>query len=121
MLIRNPRAIRAPYPAELRSILSIERAQESRRWLAAWPQIAPAATPLHDLPGLARQLGVARIGLKDESVRSPLGSFKALGAPVALVRQIQRLHPAWEPTAILAGRYAALAAVHPDDGEAGQS
>ena len=107
MLIRNPRAIRAPYPAELRSILSIERAQESRRWLAAWPQIAPAATPLHDLPGLARQLGVARIGLKDESVRSPLGSFKALGAPVALVRELLRRHPGFEPAGVLAGRHAA--------------
>jgi len=107
MLIRNPRAIRAPYPAELRSILSIERAQESRRWLAAWPQIAPAATPLHDLPGLARQLGVARIGLKDESVRSPLGSFKALGAPVALVRELLRRHPDFEPAGVLAGRHAA--------------
>ena len=106
MLIRNPRAIRAPYPADLRSIMSIERAQESRRWLAAWPQIARGATPLHDLPGLARQLGVARVSVKDESVRSPLGSFKVLGAPVALVRQVLRLHPGFEPTGVLAGRYA---------------
>ncbi|MBN9404417.1 MAG: diaminopropionate ammonia-lyase [Burkholderiales bacterium] len=106
MLIPNPHAIRAPYPAELRSIMNIERAQESRRWLAAWPQIARAATPLHDLPGLARQLGVARVGVKDESVRSPLGSFKALGAPVALVRQVLRLHPDFEPTGVLTGRYA---------------
>lgn len=107
MLIRNPRAVRAPYPADLRSIMNIERAQESRRWLAAWPQIARSATPLHDLPGLARQLGVAHVSVKDESVRSPLGSFKALGAPVALVRQVLRWHPDFEPTGVLAGRYAA--------------
>ena len=39
-------------------------------------------------------------------MRSPLGSFKALGAPIALVRQILRLHPDFEPAAILTGRYA---------------
>lgn len=106
VLITNTRALRTPYPAGLQSILSIERAQESRRWLAAWPGIAGKATPLYDLPGVARELGVARFSVKDESVRSPLGSFKALGAPIALVRQILRLHPGLDPTAILAGRYA---------------
>jgi hypothetical protein len=44
---RHPRAI----PAELRSILSIERAQESRRWLAAWPQIAPPPRRCTTCPG----------------------------------------------------------------------
>ena len=107
MLIRNPRATRAPYPAELHAVMHIERALESRRWLAAWPMIARTATPLHDLPGLARQLGVARVALKDESLRSPLGSFKALGAPVALAREVLRRHPDFEPTGVLAGRYAA--------------
>lgn len=106
MLIANKRAMRTPYPAELRSIMSIERTQESRRWLAAWPGIASGATPLYNLPGLAEELGVARLSVKDESVRSTLGSFKALGAPIALVRQIQRLHPGFEPAAILTGRYA---------------
>ncbi|CAM5183914.1 Diaminopropionate ammonia-lyase [Castellaniella defragrans] len=106
MLIANPRAVRTPYPAELRSILNIERAQESRRWLAAWPRIHHRATPLRDLPGLARELGVARFSVKDESVRSPLGSFKVLGAPIALVRQILRLYPDLEPAAILTGRHA---------------
>lgn len=106
MLIANPRALRTPYPDDLRSILSIDRAQESRRWLAAWTGIAGQATPLYDLPGLAGDLGVARFSVKDESVRSPLGSFKALGAPIALVRQILRLNPDFEPAAILAGRYA---------------
>src|SRR6185437_15104644 len=37
----------------------------------------------------------------------PLGSFKALGAPVALVRQILRRHPDIDPQGVLAGRYAA--------------
>ena len=108
MLMANPRAVRAPYPAELKSLMSIERAQESRRWLAQWTGLARGATPLYDLPDLAARLRVARVSVKDESVRSPLGSFKALGAPIALVRQILRLHPDLDPTALLAGRHAEL-------------
>lgn len=106
MLIANTRAERTPYPARLRSIMSMERAQESRRWLAPWAGIARHATPLYDLPDLAKTLQLARLSVKDESVRSPLASFKALGAPIALVRQILRLHPALEPADILKGRYA---------------
>lgn len=107
MLTLNPRAVRAPYPAELAALLNMARAQESRQWLSPWRGIAPGTTPLVDLPDAAQRLGVARLAVKDESVRSPLGSFKALGAPVALVRQILRQHPGLEPTGILAGRYAA--------------
>lgn len=106
MLISNKYAACVPYPAELRSIMSVERAEESRRWLSRWPGIARAATPLYELPGLAAQLKLGRLGVKDESLRSPLGSFKALGAPVALLRQVLRLHPGFEPEAVLAGRYA---------------
>ena len=106
MLFLNPRATRAPYPAELAAIMNRDRAHESRAWLAPWPRIARGPTPLHDLPDLAARLGVARLSVKDESVRSALGSFKALGAPIALVREVARLHPGFEPAAILAGRYA---------------
>jgi diaminopropionate ammonia-lyase len=110
MLISNNRATYAPYPSELKSLMSIERAQESRRWLSQWKELARGSTPLYDLPGLAANLKVARLSIKDESVRSSLGSFKALGAPVALVRQILRLHPelGLEPAAVLTGRYADL-------------
>ncbi len=125
MLYANPRAVRAPYPAELRAIMSIERAQESRRWLAAWPGLTPGATPLHELPALARRLGVARMCVKDESLRSRLGSFKALGASVALVRQVMRLHPGLEPGLVLSGRYAQLlqhyTVVSATDGNHGRS
>ena len=107
MLIANPRAARKPYPADLRALLSIEKARQSRQWLSHWREIAPAATPLRDLPDLAETLQVARLSVKDESARSPLGSFKALGAPVALVRQILRRHPDIDPQGVLAGRYAA--------------
>ena len=37
-------------------------------------------TPLHDLPNLAAELGIASVWIKDERNRMGLGSFKALGA-----------------------------------------
>ena len=106
MLFLNPRATRADYPAELSAIMNIAQAHQSREWLSSWRGIHPNATPLYDLPDAAARCQVGRLCLKDESVRSPLGSFKALGAPIALVRQILRLHPDFEPAAILTGRYA---------------
>ncbi len=93
MLVANPRATRSAYPVALQEILSIEKAQESRAWLSCWDKIATEATPLRELPGLASRLNVGSIGIKDESERSVLGSFKALGAPIALIRLIQRLWP----------------------------
>lgn len=106
MLIANPRSTRTSYPPELRSIMSIKRAQESRRWLSAWKGIAREATTLHDLPDTAQALGIARLSVKDESARSPHGSFKALGAPAALVRQVLRLHPDLDPAGVLSGHHA---------------
>ena len=106
MLFLNPRATRADYPAELSAIMNIAQAHQSREWLSSWRGIHPNAPPLYDLPDAAARCQVGRLCLKDESVRSPLGSFKALGAPIALVRQILRLHPDFEPAAILTGRYA---------------
>jgi diaminopropionate ammonia-lyase len=71
-----------------------------------------AGTSLWKLPGLARQLGVAHISLKDESTRSPLGSFKALGAPIALLRLIMRRWPEHNLSAedLFAGRHRELLA-----------
>jgi threonine synthase len=42
-------------------------------------------TPVHELPALARQLGVRRAWLKDESL-NPTGSFKARGMSAAVTR-----------------------------------
>jgi len=42
------------------------------------------STPLHSLPGLAQELGLNSIRVKDESYRFGLNSFKALGASYAL-------------------------------------
>ncbi|MCC6379742.1 MAG: pyridoxal-phosphate dependent enzyme, partial [Burkholderiales bacterium] len=93
MFAVNPRATRESYPDDLRPVLSVDEARRTREWLSAWDGLAPGATPLLELPDLAQRLGLAGVSLKDESVRSPLGSFKALGAPAALVRLVMRLHP----------------------------
>ena len=93
MFIENKFAIRAPYSDDLRAVMSVAKARESREWLSHWPQLNPQPTPLLSLAGLARSLGVAHIDLKDESRRAVLASFKALGAPIALVRLIQRKWP----------------------------
>ena len=110
MLTANKRAVRSPYPAEMRRIMNIGRARESLAWLSQWNAISDAATPLYDLPGLATRLEVASVALKDESVRSPLDSFKALGAPIALARLILRLYPdrLFEPGRLFVGHYADL-------------
>lgn len=44
------------------------------------------ATPLVDCAGLARDIGAARVVLKDERTRMGLGSFKALGAAHVIAR-----------------------------------
>lgn len=54
------------------------------------PEYRP--TPLHSLPALAADLGVASLQLKDESTRLGLQSFKGLGVSFAVDRWI-RDHP----------------------------
>lgn len=108
MLIKNKQVLRAAYPLELRAIMSMEQAEESRQWLSWWRMLSRGATPLWQLPGLARRLGVAKISLKDESERSRLGSFKALGAPIALVRLIlrEKADLSLNPKSLLLGHHA---------------
>ena len=107
MIHRNARATRLPYPPQLRALLDIRRAQECRRWLSAWSMLNPGPTPVWDLPGAARRLGVGAIHVKDESARSPLASFKALGAPAALLRLVLARIPGAIPEEVLRGTYAA--------------
>ncbi len=106
MFTLNSRAIRAPYPDDLKAILSMSRAEESRAWLAHWDGISPEATPIYDLPDLAARLQLAALHVKDEAVRSPLGSFKALGAPIALMRLLLRRSPEFLPKPLITGAYA---------------
>lgn len=112
MFVSNPKAGRQPYPQALQAVMSIAKAEESRQWLAGWRHLNAGVTPLYALPDLAAELGVAQLSVKDESVRSELGSFKALGAPIALVRLILRTFPAqqFDPRGLLEGRHAHLLA-----------
>lgn len=108
MIFRNPRAVRSAYPAALSALLDIRRAQECLRWLASWPMLNPGPTPVWSLPAAAQRLGVGAIDVKDESARSSLGSFKALGAPAALLRLVLGRIPGAIPEAVLLGAYAAV-------------
>ncbi|KVL33169.1 PLP-dependent lyase/thiolase [Burkholderia territorii] len=127
MLIANPRAQRADYPDALRRIMNIAAADESGAWLSHWPLVGAARTPLRTLPDLAARLGVASVGVKDEACRSPLGSFKALGAPIALMRLVKRLrrNEALDPCGLVTGRYAAslagLTVISATDGNHGRA
>jgi threonine synthase len=47
--------------------------------------LGEGATPLHDLPALAREVGVARLWVKDEGL-NPTASFKARGMSAAVTR-----------------------------------
>ena len=104
----NTRAIRAPYEASLQGLLSVAGGREARERLANWPLLSAHPTPAWSLPGLAKTLGVAGVTVKDESKRSSLGSFKALGAPNALIKLLQRrfANRAWSAADLFAGRHA---------------
>ncbi|MDR3096525.1 MAG: diaminopropionate ammonia-lyase [Paraburkholderia sp.] len=127
MPIAHSRATRSPYPETLRAILNMKSGDQSRAWLSHWNLLSREPTPLWDLPHAAAQLGVARLAVKDESLRSPLGSFKALGAPIALMRLIMRLWPARDidPQALIEGRQhdvvSALTVVSATDGNHGKA
>ncbi|MDP9312579.1 MAG: hypothetical protein M3R24_17110 [Chloroflexota bacterium] len=112
MLTSNTRTSRSPYPNDLKQILNIEAARESRSWLSHWRLLRADATPLWRMPGTAAQVQLAHLSIKDESVRSQLGSFRALGAPIALVRFIFRQWPEHqlEAGAVLNGGYRDLLA-----------
>ncbi|MEO8440723.1 MAG: diaminopropionate ammonia-lyase [Spartobacteria bacterium] len=68
-------------------------------------------TPLHDLPGLARSLGIGQLLAKNESSRLGLPAFKILGASWAVYRALEqrtgKLEP-WQTMAELAERLAPL-------------
>jgi diaminopropionate ammonia-lyase len=72
----------------------------ARAWLAGPMAGAPrdfhrslagyAPTPLIEVAGLARELGVGRVLVKDESYRLGLPAFKILGASYATARELSR-------------------------------
>lgn len=65
---------------------SVETIAAVRRFHATFPQYQP--TPLVALPGLARELGVAGVWVKDESKRFDLNSFKVLGGSYSVARYL---------------------------------
>lgn len=73
-----------PLASEDAARLGVEAADEVERFLAPCPHHRP--TPLHALPGLARELRLGSIHIKDEGQRLGLGSFKALGGAYAVIR-----------------------------------
>ena len=88
-LIPNAAARRdAPWTPAQDAILSDAAFARARAAIASWPGYAP--TPLHRLPGLAAEIGVAEIWWKDEGPRFGLGSFKALGGAYAVAQVIAR-------------------------------
>ena len=88
-LFHNPRAEASRgWPADLDGLLGVEECAAARRDVAAWPGYAP--TPLRGLPGLAQAAGLASLSYKDEGGRFGLGSFKALGGPLAVRRLLVR-------------------------------
>ncbi|WP_061849673.1 diaminopropionate ammonia-lyase [Bradyrhizobium sp. DOA1] len=67
-------------------MLSVEAAREVERFLRR--RDGHKETPLVSLAGLARDIGVGSIHLKDEGHRLGLGSFKALGGSYAVIRLV---------------------------------
>lgn len=61
---------------------------EAQASISAWPGYE--RSPLVELHGLARRLGVSTVHLKDEAGRFGLGSFKSLGGAYAVYRLLAR-------------------------------
>ena len=77
---------RLPLDPRDEQTLGIAAAEEVERYLAFRED--HAVTPLIALPGLAREIGVGAIHVKDEGHRLGLGSFKALGGAYAVIRLV---------------------------------
>ena len=66
------------------SLLTSEITKAAEAEISSWEEYRQS--PLIELPGLAKALGLAEIYYKDESERFGLGSFKALGGAYAVLR-----------------------------------
>ena len=85
----NPRAEASRgWPEDLEGLLGVEDCAVARGDVTSWPGYAP--TPLRGLSGLAQAAGLASLSYKDEGGRFGLGSFKALGGPLAVRRLLAR-------------------------------
>ncbi|AZO55439.1 MULTISPECIES: diaminopropionate ammonia-lyase [unclassified Mesorhizobium] len=87
MFLPNRNALhRQPLGAADAETLGIAGADTVERFLARRDN--HLATPLHALPALAGELGLAALHVKDEGFRLGLGSFKALGGAYAVFRLV---------------------------------
>lgn len=88
-LMANPQLSRtAEYSEDGRAEILSDRAFEvARTEITSWTGYKE--TPLRQLPGLARALGIKQLYYKDEGGRFGIGSFKALGGAYAVFRLIQ--------------------------------
>ena len=87
LLHRNPRA-RAAAPDLGAMAIDARSAAAAQQTIARWPGYAP--TPILGLSRWATGLGVSSLQVKHEGSRFGVGSFKALGPPYALMREIAR-------------------------------
>ncbi|OWO92213.1 diaminopropionate ammonia-lyase [Rhizobium esperanzae] len=85
-LLNTTADYRLPLDPRDEKTLGIAAAEEVERYLSFRED--HAITPLVALPGLAREIGVAAIHVKDEGHRLGLGSFKALGGAYAVIRLV---------------------------------
>lgn len=85
-LLNRQTDYRHPLDASDADTLSIETAREVERYLRY--RDGHKETPLISLAGLAREIGVSSIHLKDEGHRLGLDSFKALGGSYAVIRLV---------------------------------
>ncbi|PBB36857.1 diaminopropionate ammonia-lyase [Mesorhizobium sp. WSM3868] len=85
-LLNHHPSHRQPLTDEDAATLGLAGAAEAERFLAA--RNNHAETPLHALPALAGELGIAALHVKDEGKRLGLGSFKALGGAYAVIRLV---------------------------------
>ncbi|BCG95449.1 diaminopropionate ammonia-lyase [Mesorhizobium sp. 131-2-1] len=87
MLLLNQRPEHnQPLVAADAEALGIAGAERAEHYLKARDN--HAETPLHGLPALAGELGIAALHVKDEGQRLGLGSFKALGGAYAVIRLV---------------------------------
>ena len=67
-------------------LMSLDNVERAYRFHRSFPQYA--VTPLANLNGMARHLGLAALCVKDESYRFGLNAFKVLGGSFAMARYI---------------------------------
>lgn len=86
LLLNDHPAHGTPLPPAAAAIVDASAAEAVERHLTGRPDHAP--TQLVALPGLASELGIGALHVKDESARLGLGSFKALGGSWTVARLV---------------------------------